>query len=220
MYTIHRMTTTRNGVSAAALQRETGMTYNTCWKLLHKLRTAMVDKTGPLEGSVEADETYLHANVYKRSSARFRYGPTGARTGQVIFGIVQRGGPVKIRHVMTASRPVLLPIIEKEVKQFSHVYTDEATIYRLLGRRKYRHATTNHGRNEHVYKHNPDNHTQNIENVWSHFKRTIKGTYKCVSPKYLQNYCNEVAFRYSYRKNPLMFWVLASRVVEAPVLEI
>mgnify|MGYP001599759957 FL=1 len=59
-------------------------------------------------------------------------------------------------------------------------------------------------------------HTQNVENLWSHIKRGITGVYRHVDNKYLQNYVNEYAFRYSQRKNPqAMFWALMNRVQKA-----
>jgi len=42
-------------------------------------------------------------------------------------------------------------------------------------------------------------HTNGIEGFWSHLKRGIKGIYHVVSPKYLQMYCNEFAYRYNTR---------------------
>ena len=39
-----------------------------------------------------------------------------------------------------------------------------------------------------------------IENAWSVFKRTMKGTYIHVSKKYLQRYVDEFVFRFNTRK--------------------
>ena len=41
--------------------------------------------------------------------------------------------------------------------------------------------------------------TNSIENVWSHFKRTIFGTYYKVSKKHLQRYVDEFVFRFNTR---------------------
>lgn len=55
-------------------------------------------------------------------------------------------------------------------------------------------------------------HIQNIENFWSIFKRGIYGVYRHCDPRYLQNYANEYAFRYSNRKSdvPMFELVLAN----------
>ena len=78
-----------------------------------------------LEDEVEIDETYVHPNVYKRSSAQKRYGRTGNRTGQVLFGIVQRGGSVKIWHVRSQGARVLQPIIKSNVSPRTLIHIDE-----------------------------------------------------------------------------------------------
>lgn len=44
-------------------------------------------------------------------------------------------------------------------------------------------------------------HTNNLEGFWSQLKRSINGTYHYVSPKYLQTYVNEFAFRYNKRND-------------------
>lgn len=51
-----------------------------------------------------------------------------------------------------------------------------------------------------------------VENAWSLFKRGLIGMYHHVSTKYLQDYLDEFAFRYSHRdhKASLMDLVLQS----------
>lgn len=75
----------------------------------------------------------------------------------------------------------------------------------------YEHRWTDHGNREFY---TPDSATQNIENLWSHFKRGIKGVYRHVSKKYVQNYANEYAWRYSNRNRVSMFWSLMGKVGE------
>lgn len=201
------MTATRSGLSAKQLQREIGVTYKTAWRMLYLIRS-MMREDGTIGGfgrKVEIDETYVHPNTYKRSSAQKRYGRSGSRTGEVLFGATERGGKVRIWHVRTAGVRVLMPIIEGNIVRGSTVYSDGFHAYRTLDRRGYYHFTTNHSLGQYV---DGDNYTQNIENVWSHLKRGIKGVYRHVSAKYLQNYADEFAFRYSHRKSISMFWSL------------
>jgi hypothetical protein len=44
-------------------------------------------------------------------------------------------------------------------------------------------------------------HTNRIENLWSHSKRGIKGTYVSVEPFHLFRYLDEQAFRFNERKS-------------------
>ncbi len=53
-------TTHTPGLSAVQLQRQLGLSYETAWALLHKLRLAMVNpEREALKEKVEVDETYL-----------------------------------------------------------------------------------------------------------------------------------------------------------------
>lgn len=213
-YAIYLMTATKAGIPAAQLQRQLGVTYKCAWRMLHKIREMMADDS-QLSGEVEVDEAYIHANVFKRSSAMQRYGLTGSRTGQVIFGMVERGGHVIAHHVLGAGARVLMPEVEQHIAKGSTIYSDEAWSYISLTKRGYRHFTTNHSQKEYVHPVNKNNYTQNIENFWSHLKRGIKGVYRNVSANHLQKYCNEFAWRYSNRKSECMFLDLMLIVVGA-----
>jgi len=139
-----------------------------------------------------------------------KYGQDSRRTGEIIFGMVQRGGGVKVWHVRSTGARVLQPIIRDNVEHGSLVFTDGWLTYRKLPEMGYYHNWTDHARGQRV---DGENHTQNIENVWSHFKRGIKGVYRHVSPKYVQRYAEEYAWRYSHRNDVSMFWSLMGSIV-------
>jgi hypothetical protein len=69
----------------------------------------------------------------------------------------------------------------------------------------YEHRWTEHGKFE-FYR--EDSSTQGIENFWSTFRPRMKGTFKSISPKYLEAYAREFAWRYNHRKSISMFWSL------------
>jgi transposase len=73
-----------------------------------------------------------------------------------------------------------------------------------------KHEVLNHLENEFVR----EGYTTNgVENAWSNLKRTIKGTHISVSPKHLQKYVDEVAFRMMNRDNQEgMFDVVLSHI--------
>jgi transposase len=204
-HAFYLMATNKAGTSAKQIERETGVTYKTAWRMMHMIRSMMSAPEGLLEGEVELDETFIHPNAFKRSSARKKYGGDVRRKGEVVFGIVQRGGPVKLWHVRSTGVRVLLPIIETNVAYGSIVHTDGFTGYKSLKKTGYEHRTTDHGRGQYY---TPDSYTQNIENVWSHFKRGIKGVYRHIGKGYVQAYADEYAWRYSNRDKPSMFWSL------------
>ena len=81
------MATTRCGISAKQIQRETGVTYKTAWRMFHQIRALLGEDIANLDGEVEVDETYIGG---KRTGKRGR----GAEGKSKVIGAVQRGGKV------------------------------------------------------------------------------------------------------------------------------
>jgi transposase len=217
MYAIYLMSTSKAGVSAMHLQRVLGISYKAAFRMLHRIRGMMAASPEPLFGEVEIDETYVHANPYKNSKAMKRLGADPRRKGEVIVGMVQRGGAVKMWHIRqpkSAGVRVLIPLIRDNVQPGTLIHTDGYLAYRKLPMWGYDHRWTDHGAREWYRE---DSYTQNIENTWSHLKRGIKGIYRHVSAQWLQNYCNEFSWRYSNRNVTSMFWALLGAVEPQPV---
>ena len=204
-HVIYIMSTDKAGTSARQIEREIGVSYRIAWRMMHQIRSMMGNQDNKLEDQVEVDETYIHPNVHKRSSAKRRYGRNGRDIGQILFGAVQRGGDVKIWHVKSSGARVLRPLILSNVRDGSIVHSDGHGSYKRLPHYGYEHRTTNHEKHEYY---TPDSYTQNIENIWSHIKRGIKGVYRHVNPGYLQLYANEFAWRYNHRQHKVLFWYL------------
>lgn len=212
-HAIYLMSTTKAGTSAKEIERQTGVSYPTAWRMMHKIRSMMDSTNDMFAGDIEIDETYVHANTFKRSSARRRYGYDARRTGTIIFGMVNRQtGHVKVWHVLNTNFKTFLPLIRENVQYGSTIYTDGYRAYMHLPKHGYNRKATDHGKQQWVDQNDRSNYTQNIENVWSHFKRGIKGVYRNVSIKYIQLYADEYAWRYSHRKDVSMFWSLMGRI--------
>jgi transposase len=203
------MSSNKTGTSAKQIERELGVSYPTAWRMMHQIRTMMEAPDEMLDGEVEIDETFIHPNPFKRSSARKQYGRDARRTGEIVFGILQRGGTVKVWHVPSTGARVLQPIIQKNVADGTLIHTDGYLGYRRLSKMGFEHRWTDHGKGQYYTE---DSYTQNIENVWSHFKRGIKGVYRHIGKKYVLAYANEYAWRYSNRNKPSMFWSLMCRI--------
>ncbi|MGC1371689.1 MAG: IS1595 family transposase [Candidatus Sulfotelmatobacter sp.] len=59
-YAMYLMASTRCGISAKQIQRETGVTYKTAWRMFRQIRSLLSETDMQLEGSaVEMDETYF-----------------------------------------------------------------------------------------------------------------------------------------------------------------
>jgi transposase-like protein len=194
--TYYLISTTQKGISSIQLSRQIKITQKSAWYMLQKIRYANVQRMyGELmEGTVEADETYVGGK--RKFSKRGR----GAEHKTPVFGLLQRkegkkNSQVRMWPVENVKGKTLKGIIKENVKKGSNMMTDEFRSYWGLSK-EYKHKTVNHGAKEYV---KGNVHTNGIENVWSHFKRSIRGIHHCPSRKHLEKYCAEFQFRFNTR---------------------
>lgn len=200
---IRLMASTRVGVSAKQIQRETGVTYKTAWRMMKQIRKLMAD-SGKLKGPVEMDESHFGGS--DRNKPQHLRGK--AKT--TALGIVERKGRVIARVLPDATKDSILPVVGEVLPPQTMIYTDESATLaqvRWMGQ-SHKHATVNHSeRYVDGYAH-----TNTIDGFWSLVKRGITGVYYQVGLEYLQSYLNEYAFRYNRRKVMYpMFRLLAER---------
>lgn len=210
-YAMYLMASTRCGISAKQIQRETGVTYKTAWRMFKQVRS-MLTEDAVLEGSsVEVDETYI-GGVRRGKRGR------GAAGKTIAMGLVQRQGRVIAKIVPDVKSATLLPVIREKVLQKSMVYTDELPSYDKLSGMGYEHKRVHHQSKVYVMG---DAHTNTIEGFWSLVKRGISGVNHAVSKKYLQDYLNEYAFRYNRRQQEQpMFESFLAQVVSASAKDV
>ena len=209
-YAIYLMSATRAGISAKQLERELGVTYKTAWRMFHQIRKMMADdENDMLSGDVEVDETYMQPDPQKNTRVKAKQPNKRYYDSEIIFGMVERDGRAKVRHVKSSGVSALVPEINKSVTKRSTIFSDEHRSYMKIKVWGYGHLTVKHSDLEFVAGRV---HTQNVENLWSNMKRGIRGVYRHVDAKYLQAYANEYAFRYSHRKGVSMFWAIMDRV--------
>ena len=188
---IYRMASTRCGISAKQIERETGVTYKTAWRMFKQIRTLLSEDTYSLGGEVEVDETYIGG---RRQGKRGR----GAEGKSKVVGAVQRKGKVVAQVVPDVKRSTLVPFMASKVSRDATLFTDEFPSYDHMTRLGYNHKRIEHHTKVYVQG---NIHTNNIEGFWSLVKRGISGVYHSVSPEYLQSYVNEYSFRYNHRKD-------------------
>jgi transposase len=205
-YAMYLMTSTRCGISAKQLERELGVTYKTAWRMAKLIRQELMTQDDePLDGEVEADETYVGGR--RRGTKRGRPGEDSHKTP--VFGMVERRGRVAAMPVRNVKAKTLMPHVRKKVLPRSVVYTDELKSYDGLARSGYHHERIHHA--EQVYV-SGNVHTNTIDGFWSLVKRGINGVYHAVSAKHLHGYLNEYTYRYNHRgKNQEQFKKLLLR---------
>jgi transposase-like protein len=191
------MASTRCGISAKQIERETGVTYKTAWRMFKQIRSMLQEGMNPLGGpsgpGVEMDESYFGPKR-KRGGKRGRPGPDSPK--QCVIGIVERQGRVVALTSDNATRSNLQSIAKERILPASTVFTDEWTGYHGLEQHGYLHKRINHA--EKVYV-SGDTHTQTIDGFWSLVKNGLRGVYHSVGKGYLQSYLNEYSFRYNRR---------------------
>jgi transposase len=209
-YAMYLMASTRCGISAKQIQRETGVTYKTAWRMFRQIRSLLSETDMQLEGeAVEVDETYM-GGVRKYGRGRPM---RGDKTKTPVLGIVERKGRVIARTIPDVTAATLVGTVHKYVLPKSTVFTDELQAYNTMpGKREYTHHRINHSASVYVMG---NIHTNTIEGFWSLIKRGIGGVYHSVSQKYLQTYLDEYSFRYNRRdQGNLIFTSLVKRVAE------
>ncbi len=216
-HAMYQMGSTRCGISAKQIQRETGVTYKTAWRMFKQIRSLMSDGDLQLEGpTVEMDETYFGGRVRGKGK-----GPKLENKTRIV-GMVERKGKVVAKTATEKGIQQVLNMAAEHILPDSTVYTDEATAYNNLpGLTKggkplgYQHRRIHHASKVYVMG---DIHTNTVEGFWSLIKRGIGGVYHSVSQKYLQTYLDEYSFRYNRRdQGNLIFKSILEQVSQRAV---
>lgn len=200
-----RASTSKKGVSALEIHRQTGVSYKSSLFMLHRIRFAMSDSApeplGPESGIVEVDETYiggkprhpnLHSNPPKQDGRK-----TWKAKKQCVVAMVERGGSVKTRPVASVTGASAIRLMKENIHESAKIATDDSPIYNHVG--EYfagGHRSVNHSAKEYV---RGDIHTNTIEGFFSTVKRGINGIYHSVSKEHLHRYMSEFEFRYNHR---------------------
>lgn len=171
------------------------LSYNTVYDLFDLFRQSIVsadsDTSFILSGEIEMDESYFGG---RRKGNRGR-----EAAGKIpVFGILERGGKVRVEVVQNVSGESLLTMAIKKVKRGSLVYTDKFRSYNGLISYGSRHMRIDHGKrfvNGKVY-------INGIEGFWSFAKERLM-KYHGVNPKKFPLYLKELEFRYNHRHHGL-----------------
>jgi transposase len=194
-FVMYLMTSTRHGVAAKEVERQTGVTYKCAWRMCHELRKLMAsaDFGGPLGGDgkhIEMDETYTGPRQTRRDRSE------KGITRTIVFGMVERDGMMRAGPVPNAWLTTIEGIVKNNVKRGTTVSTDEWQGYNDLHLLGMKHGTVKHTAKEYV---RGDVHTNTIEGAFGHFKRAVRGTHIHISKKHLWKYVAEFTYRRNFR---------------------
>ena len=184
----------KSGVSAKEMERQLEVTYKTAWRILHLIRKALKQGEGKLKGDVEMDEAFFGGRHYAGKNAEDRARMMAMKAA--VIGAVERHGNIKAEIVEDLSSDSYKNFVDRNIERnATRLLTDGSNkmIKASIGMKR---EIVSHRNREWA---RGDVHVNHIETFWSHVKRSLKGTHKVISKKYLQEYLDAFVFHYNNR---------------------
>lgn len=202
-YALWKACSSKKGVSALQIKRETGLTYKSALFMMHRIRFGMAEDwrgEPKLSGIVEADETYVGGKPRNKQKGK------GPQKGWLqtrktpVVSLVQRGGNIRSFVTADVTSNNLARILRENITADTHLMTDSSVVYRshVIQSPVAKHDMTNHRAGE--YAKPGGIHSNTVESAFSLLKRGIYGTFHHVSRKHLHRYVSEFDFRWNARK--------------------
>lgn len=178
----------KSGISAKELERQLAVTYKTAWRILHLIRKAL-KQDGLLSGDVEMDTAYF--------GGRFKSGKYNEKQKEaiaakaVVMGAIERGGKARLLVVPDSTAKTHGDFLAETVSPNAERLMTDNTNRMDNVAKGFNRLSVDHSKGEYV---RGDIHANTIDAFWSHIKRSITGTHKVVSKKFLQEYLNAFVF--------------------------
>jgi transposase-like protein len=192
---IYLLTQHKNGISALALRRQLGVSYNTAWLMKQKLTQAMVERDAnrPLSGDVQIDDAYWGGERHGGGTGR---GSPGKTPFVAAVQCTAEGHPVAMRLDTVAGfrKQELALWAQRCLSPGSRVVSDGLACFRAVGEVGFEHTAivTGGGVPE-------EPHFVWVNTILGNVKNALHGTYHALRPKYLQRYLSEFVYRFNRR---------------------
>ncbi|CAK0746901.1 transposase [Gammaproteobacteria bacterium] len=185
--------------------------------MANQLRDGIVKRRpkAHIKGKAECDEVYIVAGhkgqpdrIEGRAPRRRRLkGAPGRGTLEKdkppIFGMLERGGEVRIIMLENVQQKTIRPLIEETIEPGTLIYTDEYVIYNALEEWGYEHASVCHGRGEYARDEDGDGfhevHVNTIEGFWSLLRSWLR-PHRGISQEKLPIYLGFFEFVHNTRR--------------------
>jgi transposase-like protein len=194
---IYLLTQSKNGLSALALKRHLGVSYNTAWLVKHKLMQAMKehDDTQLLEGVVQLDDAYWGGERRGKGTGR---GTQGKTPFVAAVSCTEEGQPVALRMTVVEGfrSDVLQSWTARHVKPGSQVVSDGLACFRAVTQAGCTHNAKTVGSGPPAPN---DTRLNWVNTALGNVKNALHGTYHAMNPKHLPRYLAEFCYRFNRR---------------------
>lgn len=194
---IYLLTQHKNGISALALRRQLGVSYNTAWLLKHKLMQAMVERDSDftLGGIVQMDDAYWGGERHGRGTGR---GTAGKASFLTAVQCTAQGHPIAMRMDVVEGfrKKVLSAWAKRHLVPGTAVVSDGLNCFPGVADADCMHTPIVTGGGV------PDlGHPIFwwVNTVLGNVKNALHGTYHALRLKYLQRYLSEFCYRFNRR---------------------
>ena len=193
-WAIYLVSTDKRGHSALSLSKEIHVGYKTAWFLLHRIRTAMIERDWQYQLSyiVETDEAYFGAPTHGGKRGK------GTEKTKVIVSVAttEKGCPLfaKMETADKLNKAVLNRFATRNIERGSTISSDGSDLYLQFSHGDYKHIGK-------IFSVDDPDHLRWVHTIISNAKALIGGTFHGLDGKYMDLYLAEFCFRFNRR-----FW--------------
>lgn len=208
---MYHMTQTKQGISSMELMRRLGVSYNTAWKLHHKLAQVMMERDADkqLEGRVEMDDAYLGG---RRSGGKRGRGSASKVPFVAAVETSKDGKPtrIKLRRVKRFQKTRIVKLTKRICKQGTTVVSDGYGCFRGIADAGCTHEAVLSTGRQHVL----NGTFKWVSTALGNIKSAITGTFRRISEKHAPRLLAEFEYRFNRRYDlaamiPRLAWVAA-----------
>ncbi len=196
---IYHLTQSKNGVSALELMRRLGVSYNSAWKLKHKLMQVMKEREAPvqLQQRVEMDDAYL-GGERPREKGKSGRGAPGKTPFIAAVETDDDGKPRRmILQVVTGfSSDEIKDFALRKLKPTCDVYTDGLACFAAVIDAGCSHTYSVSGGGRRAAQ-SPT--FKWVNTCLGNIKSALTGTYRHVNSKHAPRYLAEFQYRFNRR---------------------